>query len=205
MRDCAFLIDDFSLERCEYVRKELRDLMAFIPDERRYYIVDFVDKISVDETEPGPGPVKPYPVRALDYINTAGDPALAKLRNLDMLDQAERDDLEKTFKTKLGSDADFAAWSGGMPLLPWLRKQVGIADEALQTKFGAFYTPDVMNVQQFEYLNQIVLYARANGDVTFTDLQTKSPFCDVDVFALFGPEKSLYLKQFVNGIHKPVM
>ena len=205
MRDCAFLIDDFSLERCEYVRKELRDLMAFIPDERRYYIVDFVDKISVDETEPGPGPVKPYPVRALDYINTAGDPALAKLRNLDMLDQAERDDLEKTFKTKLGSDADFAAWSGGMPLLPWLRKQVGIADEALQTKFGAFYTPDVMNVQQLEYLNQIVLYARANGDVTFTDLQTKSPFCDVDVFALFGPEKSLYLKQFVNGIHKPVM
>ena len=86
---------------------------------------------------------KPYSEKVRDYI-AKGSPALAKIRNLDELTQDEKDDLDTTFKSKLGSPADFAAWSGNKPLLPLLRVQVGIADEAIKTKFGTFLNSETL-------------------------------------------------------------
>ena len=123
---------------------------------------------------------------------------------MDDLTQAEKDDLDSTFKTKLGTTADYAAWSGNRPLLPFLRVQTGIADEAIQTKFGTFLNPTELNVQQLAYMNQIISYARENGDIAFLDLQKVSPFCDVDIMALFGP-KIAHIKTLINGLHRPVM
>lgn len=204
MRNADLLFDNFSLQECERVRKELRDLMAYIPDDRKYYVVDSKD--FVIDTSAGGGSVtkeKTYAEKAQEYI-AKGNPALAKLRNLDDLTQAEKDDLDTTFKTKLGTAADYAAWSGNRPLLPFLRVQIGIADEAIQTKFGTFLNPTTLDVQQLAYMNQIISYARENGDIAFLDLQKVSPFCDVDIMALFGP-KIAHIKTLINGLHRPVM
>ena len=204
MRNADLLFDNFSLQECERVRNELRDLMAYIPDDRKYYVIDSKD--FVIDTSAGGGSVtkeKTYAEKAQEYI-AKGNPALAKLRNLDDLTQAEKDDLDSTFKTKLGTTADYAAWSGNRPLLPFLRVQTGIADEAIQTKFGTFLNPTELNVQQLAYMNQIISYARENGDIAFLDLQKVSPFCDVDIMALFGP-KIAHIKTLINGLHRPVM
>ena len=112
--------------------------------------------------------------------------------------------MEITFKQRLGTEADYASWSGNKALLPFLRVQVGISDEAVQTKFGAFLNNQVMNEQQLAYMDQIISYARENGDITFMDLQKVSPFCDVDIMGLFG-ERITQFKALVNGLHKPVM
>ena len=85
-----------------------------------------------------------------------------------------------------------------------MRVQVGIADEAIQTKFGAFLNHDVLDDRQFAYLQQIIHYAKENGDIVFLDLQRVSPFCDVDIMELFGP-KIAHIKTLINGLHKPVM
>ena len=203
MRNADLLFDNFSLELCENTRKELRDLMAYIPDNVEYYIINVKDVI----IEPGDGKEyvkdKTYEEKVKDYI-AKGNPALAKIRNLDELTQDEKDDLDATFKSKLGSPADFAAWSGNKPLLPLLRVQVGIADEAIQTKFGTFLNSGVLNDRQMTYMNQIISYARENGDITFMDLQKVSPFSDIDVMALFG-DKIGHIKTLINGLHKPVM
>ena len=53
-------------------------------------------------------------------------------------------------------------------------------------------------------MNQIISYARENGDIAFLDLQKVSPFCDVDIMALFGP-KIAHIKTLINGLHRPVM
>lgn len=203
MRNADLLFDNFSLEKCEEVRKELRELMQYIPDDVQYYVLDVKDFV----IDAGPGGTvakeKTYAEKALAYIRK-GSPALAKLRSLDELTEEEKAELETAFKSTLGTEADYAAWSGSRPLLPFLRVQVGIADEAIQTKFGSFLNPQAVNPQQLAYMEQIVSYTRENGDITFLDLQKVSPFCDVDIMSLFGPQIA-QIKTLINGLHRPVM
>ena len=82
--------------------------------------------------------------------------------------------------------------------------QVGIADEAIMTKFGTILNDSRLDEMQKNYLEQIVEYARKNGDISFMDLQQVSPFCDYDIMELFGDKVGL-IKNLVNGIHKAVM
>ena len=53
-------------------------------------------------------------------------------------------------------------------------------------------------------MSQIIDYARTNGDITAADLLKVSPFCDMDIMGLFGAAKFGYVKQLINGLHKPV-
>lgn len=199
-----YLLEGFSLEKAEGVRKELRDLIAYIPDRQEYYVIDVDDLLIEEGRGGGITPQKSYAQKATEYLRDTATPALAKLRNLDELTDAEKAELSDTFTVKLGTRAEYLAWSGNAPLLPFLRVQVGIADEAIQTKFGTLLDDPALQQAHRIYLRQIIGYARENGDVTFLTLQQVSPFSDVDVVQLFGPKISL-IKQLVNGLHKPVM
>ena len=204
MIDGEYLFAQFSLERAEMVRKTLRDLMAYLPNEKNYVVINVVDWVE-DKESADQGPVsKPYPQKAQEYLNTSKLPSLAKLCNLDPLTDEEKKELESIFTVKLGTSAEFSAWSGGMDLLPFLRLQLGIADEAIATKFGSFLNPQTLNPMQMSYCQQIIDYARKNGDITMTVLLKESPFCDMDVTAIFGTS-IVYIKQLINGLHKPVM
>lgn len=204
MRNADLIFNNFSLELCEKVRKELRELMKYIPDHQDYHVFDVKDFV-IDAGENG-GAVtkeKTYAEKAQEYIE-AGSPALSKIRNLDELTQGEKDELEAAFKQQLGTEADYAAWSGNRPLLQYLRMQVGIADEAITTKFGAFLNEDTLDGDQLAYMWQIIDYAKENGDIAFLDLQQVSPFCDTDIMDLFGT-KIGYIKTLINGIHRPIL
>ena len=177
--------------------------MNFLPNDSPVIVIDKRD-IVIDDTTGNTGVVKEktYAEKAQEYI-TKGCPALAKIRNLDELTQAEKDELETMFKQRLGTEADYAAWSNGRPLLQYLRVQVGIADEAIATKFGSFLNEETLNEEQLAYMRQIIDYAKENGDIVTMDLQRVSPFCDVDIMALFG-DKLGYIKTLINGLHKPI-
>ena len=204
MIDGNAIFDDFSLENCEKIRLELRDLMRYIPDKKEYYVINTSDFVIDDGVGPGLAKKVTYEDRVRDYLLTSNNPALAKLRNLDELTQEEKDELSDQFTSKLGTPADYAKWAGNAALLPFLRIQVGIADEAVQTKFGSFLNSDNLDDEQLAYMQQIIDYCRTNGDITFMDLQRVSPFCDVDIMDLFGP-KIVHIKALINGLHKPVM
>lgn len=204
MRNAELLFENFSLELCEKVREELRDLMKYIPEKSQVYIIQSKDMV-IDNADGG-GEVtreKSYSEKAKEYI-AAGSPALAKIRNLDELTQAEKDELERVFKSQLGSEADYAAWSGSKPLIAFLRVQVGISDEAIQTKFGSFLNEGTLNALQLQYMQQIISYTRENGDIAFLDLQKVSPFCDVDIMSLFGTN-ICHIKTLIKGLHSPVL
>lgn len=203
MIDGAYLLDHFSLERAEDVRKALRDLMSYIPDKQGYTIINVVDWVE-DKENSRTGDDKPYPQKAQEFLSGSNLPSLAKLRNLDPLTEDEKNELKAIFTSKLGTEAEFNAWSGSMALLPFLRLQVGISDEAIQTKFGSFLNAQTLNPMQLNYCQQIVDYARKNGDITMTVLLKESPFCDMDVTQIFGANIG-YIKQLINGLHKPVM
>jgi type I restriction-modification system R subunit (endonuclease) len=203
MIDGAYLLDHFSLERAENVRKALRDLMSYIPDKQGYTIINVVDWVE-DKENSGTGGDKPYPQKAQEFLSGSNLPSLAKLRNLDPLTEDEKNELKAIFTSKLGTEAEFSAWAGSMALLPFLRLQVGISDEAIQTKFGSFLNAQTLNPMQLNYCQQIVDYARKNGDITMTVLLKESPFCDMDVTQIFGANIG-YIKPLINGLHKPVM
>ena len=204
MRHAKYVFNNFSIEKCESVRKELRQIVGYIPDKKTYCIVDVDDYIIDDVSGSGSHATeKSYPEKAYEYIQK-GSPALACIRNLDKLSDEQNQELEDIFKSQLGTEADYAQWSGGMSLLPFLRKQVGIADEAIKIKFGEFINDDVLDEMQLEYMKQIISYARENGDITFRELQTVSPFSDTDVSELFKDGKIMYVKTLVNGLHMPV-
>lgn len=202
MMNCEYLYDDFSLEKAEAVRKQLRTLMQYLPNKKRYFVIDIPDHIDIGSDEP-PEIQKPYAEKALDYITSSNDPLLAKISNLDILTADEKAGLNRTFCDQLGTEAEFKTWSGNMALLPFLRLQVGIADEAIQTKFGTILNDGSLNDMQKNYMQQIIEYAKKNGDITFMELLRISPFCDYDVVGLFGDKIGL-IKNLVNGIHKPV-
>ncbi len=202
MRNGDYLFENFSVEKCEQVRKTLRELMPFIPTDKRYYIIDATDFV-IDSGNETVVKEKTYVQRVQEYLR-GNTPALAKLSNLDELTAEEKQELEEVFTVKLGSAADYAAWSGNKPLLPFLRMQLGISEAAIQTKFGSFLNDTVLDEQQLIYMNQIIQYTRENGDIVFMDLQRVSPFCDINVVDLFGPNIK-YIKELVNGLHRPVM
>lgn len=202
MRGANLIFNNFSLEQCEKVRKELRELMRYIPDDRRYHVIDAKDFLIED----GNSEVmveKPYAERAQDFLSK-DSPILAKIRNLDELTDKEKEELNQVFTSKLGSAADYAIWSNGVPLLQHIRVMVGISDAAVNTKFGSFYNTNTLDKEQYEYMTQIINYARSNGDISFMDLQKISPFCDVDIVDLFGV-KITHIKTLINGLHKPIM
>lgn len=203
MHNADLLFNNFTLENCERVRKELRELMTYIPDDTSYYVLDLKDYIIEGGNQGNLSKQTTYAERVQEYIEK-GTPALAKLRNLDELTEQEKADLHAVFTEKLGTPGDYASLSGNKPLLAYLRVQVGIAEEAVQTKFGHFLNEDTLNAQQLAYMNQIISYTRENGDIAFLDLQRVSPFCDVDIMGLFG-ENIQYIKTLVNGLHRPVM
>ena len=203
MIDGAYLLDHFSLERAETVRKALRDLMNYIPDKQGYTVINVPDW-GEDKGNSGTGDDKPYSQKAQEFLASSKLPSLAKLRNLDPLTQDEKDELKAVFTSKLGTEAEFNAWAGGTSLLTFLRLQVGISDEAIQTKFGSFLNAQTLNPMQLNYCQQIVDYARKNGDVTMTVLLRESPFCDMDVTQIFGANIG-YIKQLIDGLHKPIL
>ena len=202
MRNVDYIFDNFSLELCESVRTDLRDLMQYIPDNVRYYIINAKDYV-IDAAAANKVKEKTYVEKVQEYLQS-GDAVLSKIRNLDPLTDDEKVQLADTFKKKLGKEADYASWSNNAPLLPYIRKQVGIAEEAITVKFGSFFNENVLDEQQYMYMKQIIDYTRENGDITFSDLLNVTPFCDYDVMELFG-EKINDIKALINGLHKPVM
>ena len=204
MHHAKYVFNNFSIEKCESVRKELRQIIGYIPDKKTYCIVDVDDYIIDDVSGSGNyATEKSYSEKAYEYIQK-GSPALSCIRNLDELSDEQKQELDDVFKSQLGTEADYMQWSGGMSLLPFLRKQVGIADEAIKVKFGEFLNDNVLDEEQLEYMNQIISYARENGDITFRELQTVSPFNDIDVSDLFTDGTIMYVKNLVNGLHGPV-
>ena len=203
MIDCKAIIKDYSLKNLENLRKELRDLMSYLPDKKRYFVINHDDSLIDGEIEVGPQP-KSYFERVRDYLNNSQDPILLKIANLEDLTVQEKDSIKDQFENKLGTLEECTNWLNGMQLLQKIRLTIGIDDSVIDAKFGNILDLSVVNPMQLAFMKQVIDYAKLNGDITFKVLQTTSPFSDVDISQLFGT-KVIHLKTLINGIHKPIL
>ena len=203
MIDGAYLLDDYSLERAEYVRLELRDLMQYIPDRQEYYIVNVPDSLIKGENADGLQG-KTYSDRFEEYLQHDDNVALSKLRTLDPLTDEEKNELRDAFTKRLGTEAEYAAWSNNAPLLSYLRKRVGISETAIEAKLGHILKDPSLSNEQLAFIEQVVEYARVNGDIEAKTLLQTSPFNSYDLNVLFG-EKLTLLKELLDTLHKPMV
>ena len=203
MIDGAYLLDDYSPERAEYVRNELRDLMQYIPDRQEYYVIDLPD-VLIQGEDSGGIQSKTYVDRYEDYLRNDDNVALSKLRALEPLSPEEKAELRDAFTKRLGTEAEYAAWSDNAPLLPYLRKRVGISEDAIASKLGPILRDQALNDEQRAFMEQVIEYARVNGDVEAKTLLQTSPFDAYDLNGLFGASFPL-LKQLLDALHKPVV
>jgi len=201
MYDCKLIFNSFSLENTERVRNDIRDLMIYLPDRKGFVVIDQQDFEVVD---PVLKPVveKTYKEKVADYLANDKNPILAKIMNLDELTKDEQNELNNQFMNIMGTSSDFNNISNGLQLLPYIRSQIGFTDEAINNKFGSFLNSSVLNPQQLAFCNQVIEYAKINGDFTANLLQKVSPFSDVDIVGLFGSYE--ILKKLITGLHKPV-
>jgi len=204
MINADYIFNSPSLEMFENVRKELRDLMTYLPEHKEYYVVDIEDKLVNSGTIIIEKPQKSYVERVVEYLSSSKEIALSKLSNLNVLTQVEKDRLNDIFNSEIGTQEECTVWCNNIPLLQRIRMEVGIDDNAIQTKFGAFLNLNVLTQLQLTFMNQIISYAKINGDFSFKTIQQVSPFCDTDITKLFGTN-SVYLKDLINGIHKPIL
>lgn len=201
-----YLLKDFSIEKCEEVRKIINRLVVYIPDNKKYYVIDVDDLLVKGDESNGDDffvREKSYKEKLNEFINDKSNVVLAKLKTLDTLSEEEKVYLINKVTNELGSEADFANISNNLSVLVYLRKQIGIADGAINVKFGSFLNEATLNQEQLAIMNKMIDYCRVNGDITFLDLQNVSPFSDIDIVNTFG-DKIVYIKQLIKGLHGPV-
>ena len=186
IRDLGYIFNNYNEQIKEHQRENERNGKRFYArelgdDERLQPVITFVLYYGKEEWK--------RPLSILDMLD---------------LDEEEKKELENIFTVRLGTQTECNAWTGGRALLPFLRLQVGISEEAIQTKFGSFLNPETLNPVQLSYCQQIIDYVRQNGYMATQALQAVSPFCDVNVLELFD-DKFIYVKQLLNGLNKPVL
>lgn len=204
MMEGAYLLDDFSLERAEDVRLRLRELMQYIPDDKKYYIINLPDQLIEAGEQEGLAKARTYVDRVNDYLADEHNVILEKLRTLEPLTAAEHDEIGQAFTAKLGTTAEYADWSGNSQFsLAFIRKQVGISQDAVNAKAGSIINDPSLTPQQKAYFDQMVSYARANGDIDAMTLQNP-PFNKANVLKLFGAKKFKQVKTLLDILHNPV-
>ena len=208
MQNGKSVLSNYSLEQAENVRLSLRKLMDFLPDDRRFVVIE-VDDYILTPSGSSPSPViqKPYSERAQEYIdsNRDTDIALVHLFTLEPLTDEDKAHLQSVFESELGTPAEFSQWSNGVSRYAFLRSKVGIDEATIVGKFGHFYqNPAVLDQQQQDYIAAMIDFARANGDIQAINLQN-SPFVDIapKVMNVFGPKLS-YVRNVLDVIHDAI-
>ena len=73
----------------------------------------------------------------------------------------------------------------------------------MNAKAGSIINDPSLTPQQKAYFDQMVSYARANGDIDAMTLQNP-PFNKANVLKLFGAKKFKQVKTLLDILHNPV-
>ena len=196
-----------TVEKLEMLREEIRELMEFIGGGD----VPPVGIDIVDETEAtgfdGNGEIidiRTYREKVLDYLAEHTEhEVIRKIKNLEKINAEDLKTLESILWQELGSKEEYEKSTDIDNLAVFIRSLVGVSQEIINEKFGAFLSDNILNAQQQEFVKAIINYVRENGDISREDLIEKAPFDNYDVMMLFG-ENLMRVINMINIIHESV-
>ncbi len=183
-------IANAGINEFECIRKNLRELIKYIPKGGPKYTTNFIDDIIGKEIKPAEienDDLKNYKMKAEYYVRQNQDQiAIKKLRTNLPLTKADIASLEKVLWSELGTKADYEAEYGQKPLGEFVRKLVGLDMNAAKEAFADYLNDVNLDSRQIYFVNQIVEYIVHNGMMKDFSVLQEAPFTDqgsiVDVF-----------------------
>ena len=200
----AIQSDDFweniSILKLEKIRKELRDIVYLLKDEKENPIYsNFVDELKgVEEYELIPSlsnDLRNYKKRMERVIrNNSNHLVIDKIyRNIPIT----RDELKslEEFLTHKKFDIDkIESEYGTKSLGVFIRKILGVDIESAQKHFATFIEEENLNFQQMEFVKLLINYLNKNG-VIDKKMLTQSPFTNINdsgIFGVFSDESKIF-------------
>lgn len=183
-------IANAGINEFECIRKNLRDLIKYIPKGGPKYTTNFIDDIIGKEIKPAEienDDLKNYKMKAEYYVRQNQDQiAIKKLHTNLPLTKADIASLEKVLWSELGTKDDYEAEYGQKPLGEFVRELVGLDMNAAKEAFADYLNDVNLDSRQIYFVNQIVEYIVHNGMMKDFSVLQEAPFTDqgsiVDVF-----------------------
>lgn len=166
------------------VRTAMRGLLQYLDKVRRkIYYTDFTDTI-IDATEGEPiydsNDLRNYRKKVEFYLKEHSDRiCVYKLRNNKQLSEGDLKELERILWQELGSKADYIKEYGDTPVGRLVRRIVGVDRAAVNEAFSEFLKEERLNINQIRFVNLIVDYIAANGNIDDNKVLMEEPFRSV--------------------------
>ena len=195
-----------TLDRLEYVRKELRDLLKLllgVPG--KTFEVNIKDIV---EEGPKVGTVQTtqtYNARVREFLeeNKETNEALRKILQLEPLTEIDIHELEKLLWVELGSEEDYRKLVGnriyGGNVAAFIRTVIGVDMSAAVKKLEVLLNEESLNADQINVLRLLLDYVCENGDIDRSVLQDEQ-FVDIPWMEVFG-DKVVRIGDFVSSLH----
>lgn len=178
------------------VRVAMRELLQYIDKiKTKIYYVNFVDEIT-DGVEGLPiynsHDLKDYRKKVEFYLKEhSNNLSVYKLRNNKKLSETDLKALEKLLWEELGSKTDYEKEYGNTPIGRLVRKIVGVDRDAVNEAFSGFLSAERLNINQIRFVNLIVDYIVANGNIDDNAVLMEEPFRSVgSITTLFKDDMS---------------
>ena len=176
--------DSVTIIELETVRNAMRGLLQYLDKIRRkIYYTNFTDAIidsAAGEPIYGGNDLKNYRKKVEFYLKEHSDRlSVYKLKNNKKLSQADLKELERILWTELGSKDDYIKEYGDTPIGRLVRQIVGVDRAAVNEAFSEFLTVERLNLNQMRFVNLIVDYIVANGNIDDNKVLMGEPFKSV--------------------------
>ena len=183
-------LENAGISEFERIRKNIRDLIKYIPIGSVVYMTDFDDQVlSMEwkEAELENDDLKNYKAKAEFYVRQHQDNAvIAKLKGNIPLNEKDIAELQRILWSEVGTRQDYEREIGAMPLGEFVRGVVGLDMNAAKAAFAEYLDNAQLDSRQIFFVNQIVEYIVRNGMMKDMSVLREPPFTDqgsiVDIF-----------------------
>ena len=200
--------DGASLDKLEYVRKEIRDLVQFLTSlSNQTFTINIKDTVEVKEA-PSDVPLQTsYKQRVIDFLaENRKLPVIQKIIKMEKLSFEDICELEKICWKELGTKEDYERYIAKSNMIcgdsvgAFIRSQIGVDRRVAMERFSQFLSDTTLNSLQEEYIKSIITYVCDNGDITPNTLLEEEPFAQYEWIDTFG-KNFIAVRNYVNEIH----
>lgn len=197
-----------SLDKLEYVRKEIRDLVQFITGiTNQKFTINIKDTVETKGTPKDVPLQTSYKQRVMDFLAENKElPVIQKIVNMEKLTSADISELEKICWKELGTKEDYEKFIAKSNMIcgdsvgAFIRSQIGVDRHVAMLRFSQFLSDATLNSLQEEYIKSIITYVCDNGDITPNTLMEEEPFAQYEWIDTFG-KNFIAVRNYVNEIH----
>ena len=197
-----------SLDKLEYVRQEIRDLVQFITGiNSQRFTINIKDTVEAKGTPKNVSLQKSYKQRVMDFLAENKElPVIQKIVNMEKLSFEDIRELEKICWKELGTKEDYEKFIAKSNMIcgdsvgAFIRSQIGVDRRVAMERFSQFLSDTTLNSLQEEYIKSIITYVCDNGDITPNTLLEEEPFAQYEWIDTFG-KNFIAVRNYVNEIH----